>query len=121
MSAQPIPATWRQEVVAHLRARGNRIEYTNDFRTHWQRDFPRGTYRELLEDFEAMLVQPLQGCPVHLTPPAREGETWEFWFMHQNDKAYGKILLRKDGNGIVLYSAHRPEFKYLKCERPYAL
>ena len=121
MSAQPIPLVWRQAVCADLRARGRRIEFTNTFLARWQQDYANGTYRELLDDLEAMLAQPLQGCPVLLAPPAREGETWEFWFMHQNDKAYGKILLRKDGKGIVLYSAHRPEFKHLKCERPYAL
>ena len=38
--------------------------------------------------------------------------------MHGGDKVYGKILLRKDGQGIVLYSAHRPKYRYLKCERP---
>jgi hypothetical protein len=117
MSAQPIPEAWRRAVCEHLRARGRRIEATKDFFAHWQRDFPQETYLGLLHDFEHMLSSPLQGCPILLGPPARQGDTWEFWFMHGDEKAYGKILLRKDGKGIVLYSAHLPERRYLDCER----
>lgn len=121
MSAQPIPLAWRQEVCADLRARGKRIEMTDTFYARWQHDFPRETYLGLLHDFEEMLSQTLQGCPILLDPPARAGETWEFWFMHGGEKTYGKILLRKDGKGIVLYSAHLPEHRYLRCERPHSL
>lgn len=118
MSALPIPEAWRQAVCGDLLVRGNRIEATTGFYQHWQEDFPGETFLGLLYDFEYMLSRPLQGCPVTLAPPARAGETWEFWFMHGGDKVYGKILLRKDGQGIVLYSAHRPKYRYLKCERP---
>ena len=97
------------------------IEATNDFSERWQEDFPAETYLGLLHDFEDMLSRPLQGCPLTLDPPARDGETWEFWFAHGGDKAYGKILLRRDGKGVVLYSAHRPEYRYLKCEQPNSL
>lgn len=118
MSAQPIPLAWRQAVSAALRARDARIEFTHSFYERWQTDFPGETFLGLLHDFESMLSRSLQGCPVTLDPPARAGETWEFWFMHGGDKAYGKILLRQDGRGIVLYSAHRPKYRYLHCERP---
>ncbi len=118
MSAQPIPDAWRKAVCADLRARGRRIEYTDDFYERWQEDFPGETYFGLLADFEHMLSMSLHGCPVTMDPPARAGETWEFWFMHGDEKAYGKILLRKDGKGIVIYSGHLPDQKHLRCEKP---
>lgn len=118
MSAQPIPDAWRKAVCADLRARGRRIEYTDDFYERWQEDFPGETYLSLLADFEHMLSMSLHGCPVTMDPPARAGETWEFWLMHGDEKAYGKILLRKDGKGIVIYSAHLPDRKHLWCEKP---
>lgn len=118
MSAQPIPEAWRRSVCADLRARGKRLEMKASCYERWQEDFPDETYLSLLHDFEYMLSRTLQGCPVVLDPPAAEGETWEFWFMHGNEKVYGKILLRKDGKGIVIYSAHLPEYRFLECERP---
>ena len=116
MSALPIPAIWRNAVCAALRHR--LFETTHDFWEAWQDDFPSASFPELIDDFEQMLSASLQGCPVTLDPPAKAGETWEFWFIHKNEKAYGKILLRKDGKGAVLYSAHLPRYRCLKCERP---
>jgi len=116
MSTQPIPEVWRKAVCADLHAAGKRIEYTDDFYDRWQQDFPGETALGLLDDFETMLSQSLQGCPVTMDPPAKAGVTWEFWFIHGGERAYGKILLRKDGRGIVLYSAHLPKRKHLRCE-----
>ena len=118
MSAQPIPEAWRRAVCADLHVRGKRLEMKPSCYARWQEDFLNETDLGLLQDFEDMLSRALQGCPVTMDPPAKAGETWEFWFMHGGEKAYGKILLRKDGKGIVIYSAHLPKYRYLECERP---
>ena len=114
MSLQPIPETWRLAVISALRSK--KYEATTDFLEKWQNDFPSSRLPILLDDFEIMLSSPLHGCLVTLGPPARLGETWEFWLIHESQKAYAKILLRADGKGVVLYSAHLPKFRYLKCE-----
>lgn len=117
MSAQPIPSAWRQAVCSHLRARtANRVTILPSCLTRWADDFPGATVPELLLDFEDMLALTLHGCLVSMDPPP-VGETWEFWFMHREQKTYGKILLRADNRGIVIYSAHLPDRRHLRCEQ----
>lgn len=116
MSAQPIPTSWLRAVTVHLRARGDRLEFDPSGYMRWMEDFPGATELELFHDFEHMFSMTLHGCPLTMDPPAAAGETWEFWFMHRDEKAYGKILLRADGAGIAIYSAHLPTKKFLRCE-----
>lgn len=56
----------------------------------------------------------LQGCPVQMKSPP--GETWEFYFTFRRHRLYGKILLRPDRKGVVIFSGHPPLRPKLFCE-----
>jgi len=111
MALQPIPPQWCKTVRSAL----PQARFTNDCHRRWQREFP-GLFRyELEEAFRKALSSGcLHGCPVQMTDPP--GETWEFYFELNGTKTYGKLLLRTDKKRVVIFSAHRPEKKKLRCE-----
>jgi hypothetical protein len=113
MSQIPIPEIWRTAVVAALKSQ--RIQYTKDAFRDWQNDFPSAFKYELEQAFiQFLLLANCMGCHVTMaTPP---GQTWEFYFQYMKTKTYGKILLRDDGNRVVIFSAHRPMKAKLSCD-----
>jgi hypothetical protein len=115
MGLQPIPPDWRSAVCSAIRRGPSLTRLTSDCHKKWQRDFPNSWRYDLDEAFLKALSAPVVfGCPVAMETPA--GETWEFFFELQGNKAYGKILLRTERKGVVIFSAHRPERKKLRCE-----
>jgi hypothetical protein len=115
MGLQPIPPAWRSAVCTAIRRGSFLARLTADCHKQWQRAFPN-SWRYELDDalFKALSASEMFGCPVEMdTPP---GETWEFFFDFQGTKTYGKVLLRTDRKGVVIFSAHRPERKKLRCE-----
>lgn len=113
MSLQPIPAAWRVAVCTALKS--GRYRFTADAYRDWQNGFPGAFRPELLADFVKILsLSNLHGCPVPMDSPP--GVTWEFWFLHLDFKAYGKLLLCADGLNVVIFSAHHPRQATLRCE-----
>jgi hypothetical protein len=115
MGLQPIPPAWCSAVCAAIRRGPAHARFTNDGHRDWQRAFPSCWRYELEQAFIKVLSATIiLGCPVTMdTPP---GETWEFFFELQGEKAYGKILLRTDRQNVVIFSAHRPRRSKLRCE-----
>jgi hypothetical protein len=113
MSQKPIPESWRMAVIKVLKS--GRWGKTDDFYTAWQNDFPKAYKFELEQAFIQALSSPsLTGC--HVTMDRPPGETWEFYFLYDDTRTYGKILLRNDSSGVVVFSAHRPRKPKLSCE-----
>ena len=54
------------------------------------------------------------GCPVTLDHPP--GHTYEFLFTYRGEIFYGKILLFKDRQRVLVLSAHLADFEKLSCE-----
>lgn len=116
MSLQPIPIDWRKAVSKVLR-RGdpNAIAYTTTGFQRWSNEFPTGERYELENAFRKALERDdPRGCPVEMDYPP--GTTWEFFFVFQQEKLYGKILLKQNSQQILILSAHRPERATLRCE-----
>lgn len=113
MSLQPIPAAWRTAVCVALRS--GHFRFTADARRDWQNSFPGAFRPELVDDLiKTLSLSNLHGCPVKMDFP--EGDTWEFWFLHLGNKAYGKLLLSENGKDVVIFSAHHPTEPTLRCE-----
>ena len=102
MGLQPLPPAWCRAVCAAIRRGPSRARFTNDGHREWQRAFPSSWRFDLDQALLKALSAPtIFGCPVAMdTPP---GETWEFFFELQGDKAYGKILLRTDHQNVVIF------------------
>jgi hypothetical protein len=114
MGLQPIPPAWRSAVCSAIRRGPFLARLTHDCHKRWQRDFPNSWRYDLDEAFlKALSASTVSGCPVPMDKPP--GETWEFFFELQGNKAYGKILLRNDHKSVVIFSAHRPNKKGLRC------
>ena len=54
------------------------------------------------------------GCPVAMDYPP--GHTYEFLFKYRCEIFYGKILLFKDRQRVLVLSAHLADFEKLSCE-----
>ena len=102
----PVPSLWISKVTETLkRGLGSEIEWTAGGFSRWQRFGRRGeAYTAMLK---ALCVPGVKGKWVKM--PINEGETYAFFFMKDGETMYGKICLRKDGNGILIYSAHENE------------
>ena len=76
--------------------------------------YPNNWGYQIIEAIRAYLLsaEP-KGCPVTMNIP---GETYEFFFPFFLEKAYGKVLLRRSRNGVVIFSAHPPTGPKLRCE-----
>lgn len=116
MSLQPIPVTWCIAVYTVLRTSDARaIRYTGDAWARFEATFPDAFRPELQGAYMAALrAGTLLGCPVQMNNPP--GETWEFYFSFRGQRLYGKILLRPDRKGVVIFSAHPPLKPKLSCE-----
>ncbi|MFA6959391.1 MAG: hypothetical protein WC205_01415 [Opitutaceae bacterium] len=116
MSLKTVPSDWHRDVVAVLRTDDSRaIRYTDDAWKRFEATFPDAFRSDLHAAFRtALRDDTLVGCPVEMkTPP---GETWEFYFSFRGRRLYGKILLRPDRSGVVIFSAHPPLKDKLICE-----
>jgi len=113
MSQKRIPREWCDAVAAALKAQRHR--YTATAFQRFQQDFP-SLYKYDLETafITALSSGTLTGCHVTMAHPP--GDTWEFFFLLDNIKTYGKILLRDDGSGVIIHSAHFPERTHLSCD-----
>lgn len=116
MSLQSIPADWREAVVKVLRRGDSRqISFTKQGYQRWSVEFPCGERYQIEAAFRAALDRPdAVGCPVQMDYPS--GTTWEFYFVFQKEKLYGKILLKPAMDRILILSAHRPIKSKLRCE-----
>src|ERR1700741_2093625 len=101
-----IPNEWRTATCQGLRIGtiGREIEQTVRSRRDWEAAFPAAFGCDLV----AALLQTLsrsavRGKQVLLEEP---GETWEFFFYHEERKMYGKVCLRLCGKRIKIISSH---------------
>ncbi|NQT94695.1 MAG: hypothetical protein HQ559_18205 [Lentisphaerae bacterium] len=118
MAQIQIPKEWCAAVCAVLETEDttNRIiRWTGDARTRYEGDFfdswPYQVYFAIRTYLES---EAATGCQRNMDKPA--GETYEFFFAFSGKKTYGKILLQRDRERIVLFSAHLPAREKLSCE-----
>jgi hypothetical protein len=117
MAQIPIPEQWRKQVCAILETgeTGRLIEWKDDaakrFEASYLGAWPYETYDAFLSYFRKSNPT---GCPKAMDHPV--GETYEFLFTFKGEEAYGKILLRPNGKGVVIFSAHRPLKNKLDCD-----
>ena len=118
MALQPIPGAWLRRVAQVLKSgtMHREIRKTQDFSQKFQASFPSDTDDRVLSYFLIFLEsRNPHGCPVNMNRPP--GDTWEFWFTYKQQKTYGKILLSTDQQRVILFSAHLPERRHLRCEQ----
>jgi hypothetical protein len=112
-----IPEQWRAKVCAILEteATGKLIEWTDDATKRFEASYLDAWPYEMYAALRSYLnkTNPT-GCPKSMDYPT--GETYEFFFAFKGDEAYGKILLRPDAKGIVIFSAHVPLKNKLDCD-----
>jgi hypothetical protein len=112
-----IPHQWRQQVCAILEteATGKLIEWTDDATRRFEASFLEAWPYQVYEAFRAFLGGPdPTGCPKTMESPP--GESYEFFFMFKGEKTYGKLLLRRDLERVVIFSAHIPLKDKLDCD-----
>lgn len=117
MPQTTIPHQWRTQVCAILEteATGKLIEWTDDATNRFEASFLDAWPYQLYQAFRSYLTGPNPtGCLKTMTTPV--GETYEFFFMFKDEKTYGKILLRTDGQRVVIFSAHMPLKDKLDCD-----
>lgn len=112
-----IPEPWRTTVCAILKteATGRLIEWTEDATNRFEASFLEAWPYQVYAAFRSYLGGPNPtGCLITMASPV--GETYEFFFIFDGRKTYGKILLRTDGKIIVIFSAHLPLKDRLDCD-----
>lgn len=126
MALLPIPETWRKAVCAILEEpTGTSIEWTYDAKLRFEADGAAAKHQsgstepvwkyEVYDAFCAYLsMDSALGCCVQMNKPV--GECYEFLFPIYGVRFYGKILLRANRKGVVIFSAHRPLKSKLSCE-----
>ena len=117
MAQITIPKQWRTQVCAILKTgeTGKAIEWTEDATKRFESDYLEAWPYQMCDAFVSYLTKSNPtGCPKSMDYP--EGETYEFLFTFKDEEAYGKILLRPDAKGIVIFSAHKPTKEKLDCE-----
>ena len=127
MAQQEIPAQWRKEVCAILATEktGKVIRWTGDAIARYEASAAAIKVRSGDNDpvWQNEIYQPFRdylskgkstGCPI--TMDYTEGTTYEFLFPYRSEMLYGKILLFKDRQRILVLSAHLPDFETLSCE-----
>lgn len=126
MALIPIPETWRKTVCAILEeCTGSAIQWTYDAAVRFEADGDAAKrqsgstdpvwHYEVYDAFCAYLSQD-SACGCSVPMPATSGECYEFLFPIYGVHFYGKILLRTDRKGVVIFSAHRPLKNKLSCE-----
>lgn len=127
MAQQEIPAQWRKEVCAILAtaATGSKIRWTGDAVARYEASALAVKMRAGDNNpvWQNEIYQPISdylsgrqptGCPVTMDFPP--GHTYEFLFPNRGETFYGKILLFKDRQRVLVLSAHLPDFDKLSCE-----
>jgi hypothetical protein len=127
MAQQEIPAQWRKEVCAILATEqtGSKIRWTEDAQRRYEASASAAKIRSGDNDpvWQNEIYQPIRdflasrqptGCPVTMDYPP--GHTFEFLFTYRGEVFYGKILLYKDRQRVMVLSAHLADFEKLSCE-----
>lgn len=120
MAQIEIPEAWRKTVCAILKREDLKlIVWTENAYLRYQADYtalskPVWQYEIYVPLRGYLEVGRPTGCQIVMERPP--GETYEFFFLFRSQRAYGKILLRRDSSSIVLLSAHRPLRLTLSCE-----
>jgi hypothetical protein len=106
----PIPDKWKREVCSVLKKdeKGKILIRTSSAWLPWSGLFPNSFRFELYEALARCLSE-RNVCGKQVFNMEEPGETYEFFFSHENRKLYGKICLGEDGQTIIIYSAHLPE------------
>ena len=103
-----IPDQWKKDVCSVLRSGDQkRIVMRESARLGWQAAFPAAWNYELYEAIERALSD-AQVAGRQITDMAEPGETYAFWFYHEDRKLFGKICLTPSRDVIIMYSAHPP-------------
>ena len=127
MAQQEIPAQWRKEVCAIIATgkTGNKIRWTGDAVRRYEASASAAKVRSGDNNpvWQNEIYQPIcdylsgrqpAGCHVAMDHPP--GHTYEFLFSYRGDIFYGKILLFKDRQRVLVLSAHLADFEKLSCE-----
>ena len=94
---------------------GTAIRWTRDAEQRYQATPGSPWYFELYQPLRDFFSQTnCVGCVVQMGSPP--GTAYEFMFPFRGIKFYGKILLRADQKGVVVFSAHLPLKPKLSCE-----
>lgn len=112
-----IPHQWRNSVCAILEtgATGEVIAWTDDAAKRFEASYLDAWPHEIYEAFMSYFAKSNPtGCSKTMDYPI--GETYEFLFPFKGEEAYGKILLRPNAKGIVIFSAHVPLKDRLDCD-----
>ena len=102
-----IPSAWKGSVCAILRTADERkIHMVLAARNDWAATFPDEWHQNLYAALiDALSLTDIEGERKEMN---EAGETYAFFFMHNNTKLYGKVNLLPDGQVLIIYSAHRP-------------
>lgn len=102
-----IPAKWKNIVLNILKeAEDNTIIVRERARLDWEATFlPSFLYQLYLALADELEDPDIEGKKEVMKEP---GETYAFFFHHQQRKLYAKICLSPDKREIIIYSAHLP-------------
>jgi hypothetical protein len=100
--AEPIPDSWRNEVVQILKTQDRRlIHWTLTARGDWQ------IFGFEYEAYDAMIATLSKSVLGNQVGMIGGKESYEFLFLHNGITMYAKMALLKDEPGILIISAHR--------------
>lgn len=101
--------------ILETEATGTLIRWTEDATRRYEASFVEAWPHELYTAVRAYLESrnPV-GCLKEMRTPS--GESYEFFFAFKGIKTYGKIMLRKGDQQVVIFSAHLPLRDKLDCE-----
>jgi len=104
-----IPDAWKTSVCKVLSTCDERnIHMTLTARNDWASTFPDYWLHSLyLALTDALSAPDIRGERKEMD---EEGETYAFFFSHEDTRLYGKVNLLPDGKVIIVYSAHKPRF-----------
>src|SRR5437868_14356743 len=91
MRQTTIPEQWRTQVCAILEteATGKLIEWTDDATKRFEASYLDAWPYQMYHAFRSYLKAPnASGCPKTMEGPV--GETYEFFFIFKEEKAYGR-------------------------------
>lgn len=104
----PIPAEWRESVVAILRSgEKEKIQSTVQSDNDWASAFPDAwAYQRPDAMANALETDGISGR--HITDMVPECDTYEFFFHFDGKEVLGKIGLLPNGIVIIIFSSHIP-------------
>lgn len=103
----PIPSAWKTAVCRLLLTGDLRsIRVTLTARNDWASAFPDKWMQDLYGALADALSAPtIEGVRRDMD---EGGETYEFFFDHDDTNLYGKVNLLPSGKVVIIYSAHKP-------------